>query len=76
MTQEQDFQKDLDRLHEQWPPSERNWIHDAAARQLGDMLRQYPDKLDTILDLFGEALRCRSPGHRCHSRHGSMETGA
>lgn len=63
MTQEQDFQKDLDRLHEQWPPSERHLIHDAAARQLGDMLRQYPDKLDTILDLFGEALRRSDARH-------------
>lgn len=63
MTSNANFQKNLEALNKEWPPSERYLIHDAAARRLGDMIQQHPDKLDAIVEIFGSALRRSNAQH-------------
>lgn len=56
MSRDTEFASAWGELEQEWPENERHLIHDGTARALGDLIREFPEHIDTMIGEFGGSL--------------------
>ena len=56
MSRDTEFASAWGELEQEWPKNERHLIHDSSARALGDLIREFPEHIDTMIGEFGGGL--------------------
>ena len=63
MSRDAEFASAWGALEQDWPKNERHLIHDSTARALGDLIRDFPEHIDTMISEFGESLSLADAKH-------------